>query len=354
MTSGLAMSPSSAGAPTTSATGTLVSTSFSVSTVGASAAATARRTPKYLGADAQSVTITLNTVNGGTPPSGLTTSVTSSIVPATCPCAVSGPFVPPGSDNFTFTTTDATSNALATSTATFTIVAGSANTGNSVTLLGIPASLSIPIPRVPTPGIPSASPSNYSLTVYDADGATITGTYADPIALAVTGTYGSLGGQFILNGGTPSSSITVTNSSDTIAITDGGLATDLSVTASASSIVYPVTRASGYPATTITYSGPTVSNNPELDLYAPTGTGSSATFSASEAGWTNAPYNQIFATTLTGCGSIGTLSPTSGTSFTFSAIGNPVAGSCTIKLNDGAGQSKSITATYTTSGFGVN
>ncbi len=104
----------------------------------------------------------------------------------------------------------------------------------------------------------------------------------------------------------------------------------------------------------ISYSGPLVLGSPEVDLYATSGTGSTGTFSASEVGWTNTPFDKTLnATMASACSSIATVSPASGTSFTITAVASPTAGICTLTLSDGAGQTKSVTVTYTTSNLGV-
>jgi hypothetical protein len=302
------------------------------------------------------VSIVLNSVNSGSPPTGLTTTVVSSITPGSCPCNVSGPLVPPGSDSFTFTTYDQANgggNELATDTGTYTITAGSANTGNSATLLGIPKFFGPPTPPVPTLGVTSTF-NNYPIPVEDADYNTISGTYATPVTVSDSDTFGSLGVQLTVNGGAASSSVTLTRSTDVLAYIDGGIADAPTLSVSAAGAT-TATVSPAAAAPTIAYSGPlNGSNAPEVDLYATTGTGSQATFSASESGWTPAPYDQPITATTTGCGSIGTVSPSSGTSFTFSAVASPVPGSCTIKLMGGVGNTVTITATYTSSAFGVN
>lgn len=53
--------------------------------------------PAYVTANIESVKIALNTVNGGSPPGGLTTTVTTNIALSSCPCNVPGPSVPPDS-----------------------------------------------------------------------------------------------------------------------------------------------------------------------------------------------------------------------------------------------------------------
>jgi hypothetical protein len=333
----------------------LVPTSFAVG-LAASASASNHRTPKYVGAGSASVQIALNSVNGGAPPIGLTTTVTSSITPANCPCSVSGPLVPPGSDAFTFTTYDgpnATGNVVATFTNTYTIAAGSANNGNTVTLLGVPHSFTIS-------GLPAAAagtvvnPVAFTLAVFDADGNQISGTYANTVTVTESDTTGANGIE-IAGAATPfGTSVALNASTDQILIRYAGQAIAPAVITASAPGATSRTASFAPVLSPIVYSGPlNGASAPELDLFAPSGTGSTGTFTASETGWTG-PYNNTFSATTAGCATIGTISPASGTSFTFTAVASPVAGTCSITLSDGAGQTKSVIATYTSSGFGVN
>ncbi len=308
-------------------------------------------------ASVKSVAITLNTVNGA-PPSSIT-SVTANITQPCSPCAVSGPSVPPGSDNFTVTAFDAASgggNHLAANSSTFAIVSGQTN-NNTVTLAGIPASFSITGLPSGTAGTPFGSPKSFGVAVKDADGNTLTGPYANAVTLTDSDASSlTLGTALSVNGGSAAQSVRSTASTDAMTINYGGLAiSPAAITASA-------TGAANGTATfsptlqPIVYSGPTSGGNPEIDLYATSGAGSSGTFTASEAGWTNAPYNKsITATESSGCSTIATTSPAGGTSFGTTSVASPAAGTCTMTLSDfSGGNTKSVTITYTTSGLGVN
>jgi hypothetical protein len=336
----------------------LVSTSFAVSPPQTASASAKARVPQYVGAGAQSVSITLNTVNGGAPPAGLTLTVTSAITPASCPCTVSGPLVPPGSDNFSFMTSDSTGgngSVIATSTGTYTITAGVANTGNSVTLQGLGRTLTITGVPSGTAGTAFGSPATLTLVVQDADGNTITGAYAQPVTVQDLDVTGAQGTQLTVNSGTPGSTVTISQSSDVLKMNYGGLAIPpaaLDASANGASLGAVDFTPTLSP---IVYAGPLNGSTPEIDLYAQSGTGSTGTFTASEVGLTNSPYNKSLNAATAGCGSVGTISPASGTSFTFTVAGSPSAGSCSIHITDGLlGQSKTVTGTYTTSGFGVN
>ncbi len=148
--------------------------------------------PAYVTANIESVKIVLNTVNGGSPPAGLTTTVTTNISLSSCPCDVPGPSVPPGSDAFTITAYDGASgsgNVVSTATGTYLIATGQANS-NTITLDGVPASFSIT-------GVPSAtagtslSPQSLSVSVKDADGNTIMGTYENAVTLSDSDSSGA-------------------------------------------------------------------------------------------------------------------------------------------------------------------
>ena len=334
---------------------TLVSTSFAVGLQQSANASATTRKPQYVGLGAQSVSITLNTVNGGAPPNGLTLTVTSAITPASCPCSVNGPLVPPGSDNFTFTTFDGTGgsgNVVASSTGTYAIAAGVANTGNAVTLQGVPKTLAIGAVQNGTAGTAFSAPFAFTVTAKDADGNPIGGTYANAVTLTDSDASGATTVATSGNDSPPAGEVLSAGDNATLYYT--GLA------------IAPVTLTASAPGATngtatfapvlspIVYSGPLNGATPELDLYATSGTGSTGSFTASELGLTNAPYNRSLSAGTSGCGSIATISPASGTSFTFTAVGSPSAGSCTITVTNGLGQSKAVTGTYTTSGFGVN
>jgi hypothetical protein len=348
--------PSSLPTPTPGHTGNgqLVPTSFSI-TVPSSTSA--NRRPSYITANVQSVTITLDTVNGGAPPSGITTSVTANLTGCASGCTVAGPASPPGSDGFTLTTFDGTNaggNAISTTSQTFTIAAGQANS-NSVTLLGVPKTFTIAGIPGGAAGTPFASPATLTLTVKDADGNPITGSYANPVTVTDSDTSSlTQGTSLSVNGGPAATSVTVNTSSDTLTLNYGGLAIAPAAVKANASGATAQTATFTPTLSPIVYTGPLNGPTPEIDLYATSGTGASGTFSVSEAGLTNTPYNKTLTATPSGsCATIGNLSATVGTSFAATAVSSPTAGSCSISVTDGLGQSKSVTLTYTTSHFGV-
>ncbi len=358
MISGLVLASCSSGTSSLTvppaAPSSTVPTSF-VFTFPASSSSSARRKPQYVTANIKSVTIVLNTVDGGAPPAGLTTSVTTNITPASCPCTVPGPSVPPGSDNFTVTSFDGSTGSgsiVSTASATFSMVAGAAN-NETITLNGVVKSLSIGALPTGTADSAFGSPQGFTTTAKDADGSTIVGTYDSPVT--ISDSDGSGATTLATSGSDTPPAGELLSSSDTVTLNYTGLAIlPATITASASGATNGT--ASFAPALApIAYAGPLVAGLPEIDLYALTGTGSSATFTASEAGWTNAPYNKaITATPAAGCSTIATTSPASGTSFTTTVAAAPSAGTCTLTLSDFTGGStKAVTLTYTTSGIGV-
>jgi hypothetical protein len=339
-------------APPPRGVGGLVSTSFTF--VLAKTAAAAKRRPQYLTTRVQSVRIALNTVNGGAPPAGLTTNVTTNITLSACPCTIPGPSVPPGTDTFTLTTYDAQSgsgNVISTASPSYTITAGTVN-DNTVTLNGVPATLAISGVATATAGTAFASPQSFTVNAKDADGNTILGTYAVPITLTDDDASGATaintaGADSPPSGELIGSSDTATLGYNGRAISPVTISASASGASSASATFAPALQA-------IAYSGPVSSGNPEIDLFATSGNGSSDTFTASELGLTNTPFNGTLNVSLAGgCGNIATVSPASGTAFTISAVAIPSAGSCTLTIGDGFGQTKAVTLTYTTSSFGV-
>lgn len=344
-------------------TSTLVPTSFTFTLP--KNGTTSGRNPQYLTSSVASVTITLDKVNGSAPPSGLTASVTSNFTPTcstTCTATVQGPSIPPGSDLFTLTTYDApnaSGHAISTANPTFTITPGVANSP-SVVLDGIPASFAISGVPSGTAGTPFGAAKNITVAVKDADGNTITGTYANPITIADSDASGSLtqGTALSVDGGTGALSVVTTASTDTVALDYGGLAIPTAtLTASA-------TGATNGTATftptlqPIVYSGPLNGSTPEIDLYATSGYGSTFSYNVSEAGWTNSPYGKALSVNASACSTFATASagvdvPASGTPVTVTAIASPSAGTCTMTVSDPFGQTKSVTGTYTVTGIGI-
>jgi hypothetical protein len=342
-----------------------------------------------------SVAITLVS-NNGTPttvsqPTVATNVNGSSGVNCTSGCTISGPPSPPGTDVYTVATYDATNttgsaltgNVLSTATKSFGIVAGSANTGLTITLFGVVASVAISGVPTPTAG---TTPADTQLTVQalDADGGVITGTYGDdstgsgdistgslngtPVTVSINETNAN--GATLVAGGSATqnttTSVTLHSDADTVSLHYAGLAENQkTITGSA-------TGATSGTATfqpTLQAIAPT--SGTEIDLYVPGdvgGTGSSGSQTFTEAGFTGT-YAQSFTDTFTetsgystACSSIATISQGTPGVFTVTAVSAatpPVAGSCTLTVNDGLTQAghtstASTIVTYTTSSIGAS
>jgi hypothetical protein len=181
----------------------------------------------------------------------------------------------------------------------------------------------------------------------------VTGSFAN----SVTVTSSDASTTLSVNGGAASQSVTLTSGTQQLFMNYSGLAVN-PVTISASASGATTQNATFSPSiSAIVYSGPlNSSNNPEIDLYAPSGTGSQATFTASQAGWTGSTYNNTLIATIPSsgtCSNFATItqpSSTSSSAYTVTAIGSPTVGSCTIGLG---GFNSSVTVTITYSTFGV-
>jgi hypothetical protein len=331
----------------------LVATSFGLG-LAPNAAASSVRAPRFIGAGGRSATVTLTGISGASIPAGLTTSVTSTIA-LPCPCTVAGPAVPPGIDSFAFTVYDGpngTGNAIASTSTTFTVALGVANSFTTV-LSGIPATASLTNLPPFVAGTPSSS--TLGLTVKDADANAITGTFAFPVVITTNSPGGALGQQLSVNGGAAGTGVTVRSSADVVTFAYGGLATGpttllLYSGAAFTNVTIPIVPTVG----PIGYSGPFNGSTPEVDLYAATGTGSSGTFTLSEPGFSNAPYSQAFLVTPSvTCASLATVTLTAPATYLVATVAAPVAGTCQIFVQDSAGQALTIPVTYTGNSVGV-
>ena len=304
--------------------------------------------PLYVTDDIASVEITLDSVNGAQPSTGAPLSVTTNLTITSCPCTIYGPSVPPGTDTFTLVAYDepnATGNVISAAMPTYTIASGATNI-ESVTLDGVPASLALAVPSA-TAGTAFASPQSISVTAKDADGNTIMGSYANAVTL--NDADGSGATSLTTSGGDNPPADQLLSSSDVATINYTGLAiAPALITADAKGATASASFAPALQPVTITASDAQNPGFAGVDLYATSGTGSSATFTASEVGWTNSPYNRaLVATAASSCNSIATVAPASGTSFTATAASTPVPGTCTLTLSDGSGQSQTVTLAYT-------
>ncbi len=299
------------------------------------------RRPQYVTNAITSVTITLTSVNGSkyVPPSGTAASTTSSITISTCPCTISGPAAPAGSDVFVLTAYDGSGNVVSTASPTLTIAAGQLN-NEAITLNGVPASLRV-APPAAAAGTAFSTPQLISVTALDADGGTIMGAYANPITLSDADTSGA---TTLATSGTDSPAAgQLLSSSDVATLAYTGLAMLPTTIGAAAS---GTTAASGSFAPTLQPILTNASGTPAALTVGFFGT-QSVTLTPSEAGWTNAPYNKTLTVTpAAGCSTVATLSGYTFTLATSATRGN----SCTVAVSDGLGGSNSASFTLNAGG----
>ena len=321
----------------------------------------------FIPASGRSITITLNTVNGGPPPAGLQLTATAALTNCASGCTVIGPASPPGSDNFTVTifgpAVGNAAPALSTATATFDLVAGRVNTP-SITLNGVPAKFALH-GAMPSAGGGTALPSTgLPIDVEDAAGDAITGSYAlpvtlsDPDASSLMACGGLCGSALALGAGPFAKSVTLTSSSDSgaVAIRYGGLdvapvALTASTTSGTLAAAGSVTFSPSVPA--IAYTGPVNGTIPTIELgtFGPTHV-TSVSFTDSQVGWSNAPYGQTIVESDNcdgGGNAIATFAQnnvTNGTAWTATAVASPAVGSCTATLTGGAGATLAVITNY--------
>lgn len=127
----------------------------------------------------------------------------------TCVLAVPAPA---GSDTFTANVYDlpnfgnfTIANMIGTGTAQATITAGQSNAVN-ITIEGVPASATLTVPNA-APALGTPSTQALTVTAFDADGYPITGTYANPVTLAIAGSGLTLSTTSVASSTTP---VTVT------------------------------------------------------------------------------------------------------------------------------------------------
>jgi hypothetical protein len=225
--------------------------------------------------------------------------------------------------------------------AAFTMAGGVTN-GIGVTLDGVPARFAINGLPSGTAGTAFSAAQSFTVTAKDADGDIISGTYEHPVTVSDSDTSSlTQGTALAVNGGNAATHVLGTASSDTFTLDYGGLAiAPATITASATG----ATNGTGTftPALQpIVYSGPLNGSNPNVQFGITSGS-----FSASEAGWTNAPYGRnLTATAASNCSTIGSVAPGSGTAFTATVAGSPTIGSCVVTLGDGVGQTLGVTLT---------
>jgi hypothetical protein len=311
-------------------------------------------------------------------------------------CTVQGPPIPPGSDTldvglyYELPMNGAEpmgAHLLAQSTSTaspavtdqpVTINAGQDNSV-SILLYGVPAILPVTVPLVRvrpavavlntfTANSPNTTGVAVPLAVEDFGTNTITGQFSAPVTVTDSDS-GTLGTALSLNAGTTTAASETLNSStdlgNLVAVYGGLAEVAPTITATApggitSGLTKPFTIGL-LPITIAETPGPSTQTAEEIDLFAPTGTGSSASFMVSEDGWSNPPYNNTFMVGSTGTCNPGTqaatysLTTTDSLTFTDTAPASPANGSCTVPVTDfTGGQTATETLTYTTTSIVIN
>jgi hypothetical protein len=312
------------------------------------------RGPRYISAATKGMTMAFSGPTSTTQVVNLTPSdPRCSGTPLSCTVAVA---LLAGSYTVTIDTYDAApvsgsipagANLLSTAVnAPFTMKGGVANS-IGITLGGVPASLVVSGLPSGTANSPFGAPQSFSVTAKDADGDVITGTYRYPVTLSDSDTTGAT--SIATSGSDSPPAGELLSSSDTATLGYTGLAiAPATITARATG----ATDGTGTftPALQPIVVATSDSLNPSfagVDLYATSGAGSTGSFSASEVGYTNAPYNKtIQATPDSSCASVGSVSAT-GNSFSVTVVGSPTPGNCFVTLSDGAGQSQTATLAYT-------
>jgi hypothetical protein len=206
-----------------------------------------------------------------------------------------------------------------------------------------------------------------SLTAKGSNGKPISGTYAKPIVVTTTDKTGAT--KLFVNGKPANKKNPLKKSTDVLTMTYSGLAIVPATFEAASSKVKA--KATFAPKlTAIAYAGPTVSGGAEIDLTSNTAgqSGYSGAFTATQTGWTPAPFSKAFAYTFAAIagqtnncpgtsGNAYTVSPGSGvkgTAFTISGAATAAAGECAMTISGGAGQKVAVILTYTATSVGIN
>ncbi|HEY1975783.1 MAG TPA: glycine-rich protein [Candidatus Baltobacteraceae bacterium] len=215
----------------------------------------------------------------------------------------------------------------------FTAAVGKANV-LGVTLDGVPKSLSVSGLPGATAGTAISTPQKFTVTAKDADGNVIVGTYTTLVMVSDSDTSGATTLSSTPVTGDPAG--TLASSKDAVSIAYTGIAMN-AVTIAATATGATSGHATFAPALSpigpaSAANGVVVNTNAEFN---PT------SFTVSEPGWTNSPYNQSLTVTPSGCDSIATINPTGYTNSQFIAelvAGATTSGSCTVTFSDPFGQ----------------
>jgi hypothetical protein len=300
----------------------------------------------------KSVTVMLTKVGSKKAKGKLTTNLSK----CTKGCTVPGPQSAAGKDVFSITIYDGLNgkgNALATGPVTGTV---------KKTKTTLKASLKKNVKSVAVAAVTgtagTATPATaLAMTIKDADGNAVVGTYVNPVTLTDSDASGAttLSGG---NSGTATSQV-FADSTHVPMLAYSGLAI-------ASATLTPSAAGASTTPGTFSVSGdsihgsisPAPTTPDEIDLYATSGTGSSSTLTLTQPGWTGSfakNFTYALGGTANNCTSY-SVTPASGAGslFTVSAQNSAAAGTCILTATGGAGMTKVITLTYTTNSIGVN
>lgn len=221
-----------------------------------------------------------------------------------------------------------------------TVKAGRDNS-KDIALDGVPASFVVSGLPSGTAGSAFVSPQAFTVVAKDAGGATIVGTYGNAVTVSTSDLFDAA--TVATSGADSPPAGELLSSGDVVKLNYTGLSiAPATISASATGAHTGTATFTPELAPIVVDNGDTL--NPSfvgVDLYASSGTGSTAGFTASEVGWTNAPFSRkIKVTPGSSCSTIGTIAPSEGTSFTatlltYSSQSFPQAGKCTLTLAGG-------------------
>jgi hypothetical protein len=274
------------------------------------------------------------TVSGAGAPATAAVNVDATTCPPSggayvCSLSIDAPI---GNDTFSalaFSGTNETGTLLASADTSFTIVA---NQANDVVLALSPVTSPSPSPSpspaaspggaftsvalsVGSPALVAGTSATVPITVTAlANGSPVTGTYAFPIVISDSDTSGATG--LAVAGGQPSTTTTVSSSSQSVTLDYSGLAiAPFTISVSARDASNSPLPASSPALVSPQLTAPSVVPVNGSALEVPSG--GTQTFTVSEPGWLGAPYNQSISVSLTSCSNV-TLTPPSLNSATFS------------------------------------
>lgn len=208
---------------------------------------------------------------------------------------------------------------------------------------GIPKALIVTAPSAPAGARVAV---HFSVVAEDSSGATIIGPYKVPVTLADGDATGNT--SISTSGGDHPSAGELLSSLDVATLHYTGLAFTTAVTITATATGATSGRANFIPTLqpiVFTSSDTLNPNYVGVDLYAPSGPGSTAQFRVTEAGWTNAPFNHTLTIAVNSNPSLATVAQASGV-FTATVAG-AAPGSGTVTIADPFNQQKIVTFVYT-------